>query len=331
MSRTVRAKVLTVPNAGRVELIGAQDEVIYPGILDPRARGARHRPAGRDRDAAGRRTRSRRPASSRPARSASACASAASSPPRRACAASICASTTASSASATSPPSRRGYVDPPTGAVPLQGRAGHRPGHRHEAGREPARVRRGAGRRDGPDHRRIAGRRRRASGRPTSRSWSRRRSAASPGRCSRPSPSCWWSASSAWACAPGWWWRCRSRWCWPSPSWSCSITGISLQRISLGALIIALGLLVDDAMIAVEMMVARLEAGDTLRKAATARLHLDRLPDADRHAGDGRGLHSDRAQQQRRGRIHLHAVRRDRRRRCWSRGSSRCCSRRCSA
>ncbi|SMC54212.1 efflux RND transporter permease subunit [Rhizobium sp. RU36D] len=46
-------------------------------------------------------------------------------------------------------------------------------------------------------------------------------------------------------------------------------TGISLQRISLGALIIALGLLVDDAMIAVEMMVSRLEAGDTLRKAAT--------------------------------------------------------------
>ncbi|MGJ5201917.1 efflux RND transporter permease subunit [Bradyrhizobium sp. HKCCYLR20261] len=46
-------------------------------------------------------------------------------------------------------------------------------------------------------------------------------------------------------------------------------TGISLQRISLGALIIALGLLVDDAMIAVEMMVARLEVGDSLRKAAT--------------------------------------------------------------
>ena len=35
------------------------------------------------------------------------------------------------------------------------------------------------------------------------------------------------------------------------------------------ALIIALGLLVDDAMIAVEMMVARLEAGDPLEKAAT--------------------------------------------------------------
>ncbi|MBY3045808.1 efflux RND transporter permease subunit [Rhizobium leguminosarum] len=46
-------------------------------------------------------------------------------------------------------------------------------------------------------------------------------------------------------------------------------SGISLQRISLGALIIALGLLVDDAMIAVEMMVARLEAGDDIRRAAT--------------------------------------------------------------
>jgi multidrug efflux pump len=45
--------------------------------------------------------------------------------------------------------------------------------------------------------------------------------------------------------------------------------GISLQRISLGALIIALGLLVDDAMIAVEMMVARLEVGDALNKAAS--------------------------------------------------------------
>ncbi|MBV8443401.1 MAG: efflux RND transporter permease subunit [Hyphomicrobiales bacterium] len=45
--------------------------------------------------------------------------------------------------------------------------------------------------------------------------------------------------------------------------------GISLQRISLGALIIALGLLVDDAMITVEMMVSRLEAGDELKKAAT--------------------------------------------------------------
>ncbi len=47
------------------------------------------------------------------------------------------------------------------------------------------------------------------------------------------------------------------------------ITGISLQRISLGALIIALGLLVDDAMIAVEMMITRMEEGYDRIKAAT--------------------------------------------------------------
>ena len=46
-------------------------------------------------------------------------------------------------------------------------------------------------------------------------------------------------------------------------------SGITMQRISLGALIIALGLLVDDAMITVEVMVTRLELGDTKEQAAT--------------------------------------------------------------
>ncbi|WP_339071829.1 efflux RND transporter permease subunit [Methylovirgula sp. 4M-Z18] len=48
-----------------------------------------------------------------------------------------------------------------------------------------------------------------------------------------------------------------------------SLVGIDLQRISLGALIIALGLLVDDAMITVETMVTRLEQGDDKEHAAT--------------------------------------------------------------
>src|SRR6185437_7640956 len=39
------------------------------------------------------------------------------------------------------------------------------------------------------------------------------------------------------------------------------VSDIDLQRVSLGALIIALGLLVDDAMITVEMMVTKLEEG----------------------------------------------------------------------
>ncbi|MTE00436.1 AcrB/AcrD/AcrF family protein [Paracoccus sp. YIM 132242] len=45
--------------------------------------------------------------------------------------------------------------------------------------------------------------------------------------------------------------------------------GITLQRISLGALIIALGLLVDDAMIAIETMISRLEIGESLESAAS--------------------------------------------------------------
>lgn len=47
------------------------------------------------------------------------------------------------------------------------------------------------------------------------------------------------------------------------------VYGITLQRISLGALIIALGLLVDDAMIAIETMISRLEIGETLTDAAS--------------------------------------------------------------
>ena len=44
---------------------------------------------------------------------------------------------------------------------------------------------------------------------------------------------------------------------------------IDLQRISLGALIIALGLLVDDAMTTVDVMTSRMAAGDSKEKAAT--------------------------------------------------------------
>jgi hypothetical protein len=50
---------------------------------------------------------------------------------------------------------------------------------------------------------------------------------------------------------------------------SMKLLGVSLQRISLGALIIGLGLLVDDAMIAVEMMIKKLEEGCDKVTAAT--------------------------------------------------------------
>ena len=44
--------------------------------------------------------------------------------------------------------------------------------------------------------------------------------------------------------------------------------GIGLHKISLGALVLALGLLVDDAIIAVEMMAVKMEQGFAACKAA---------------------------------------------------------------
>jgi multidrug efflux pump len=45
--------------------------------------------------------------------------------------------------------------------------------------------------------------------------------------------------------------------------------GIGLHKISLGALVLALGLLVDDAIIAVEMMAIKMEQGFDRIKAAS--------------------------------------------------------------
>jgi multidrug efflux pump len=54
--------------------------------------------------------------------------------------------------------------------------------------------------------------------------------------------------------------------------------GIGLHKISLGSLIIALGLLVDDAIIAVEMMVRKLEEGYTMMRAATFTWEVTAMP-----------------------------------------------------
>ena len=56
------------------------------------------------------------------------------------------------------------------------------------------------------------------------------------------------------------------------------LMGIDLHRISLGALIIALGLLVDDAMIAVEMIERKLEEGHDKLAAATFAYHSTAFP-----------------------------------------------------
>ncbi len=56
------------------------------------------------------------------------------------------------------------------------------------------------------------------------------------------------------------------------------LAGVGLHKISLGSLIIALGLLVDDAIIVVEMMVRKLEEGYDSVKAVTAAYQLTAMP-----------------------------------------------------
>ena len=70
--------------------------------------------------------------------------------------------------------------------------------------------------------------------------------------------------------------------------------GVGLHKISLGSLIIALGLLVDDAIIAVEMMVRKLEEGYDKARAATFAYEVDGDADADRHADHRGRLPADR-------------------------------------
>jgi multidrug efflux pump len=54
--------------------------------------------------------------------------------------------------------------------------------------------------------------------------------------------------------------------------------GVGLHKISLGSLIIALGLLVDDAIISVEMMVRKLEEGYDKMRAASAAYEITAMP-----------------------------------------------------
>ncbi|EAQ97718.1 MAG: efflux RND transporter permease subunit [Pseudomonadota bacterium] len=56
------------------------------------------------------------------------------------------------------------------------------------------------------------------------------------------------------------------------------LSGINLDRITLGALIIALGLLVDDAIIAIEIMLVKMEAGMPRVEAAAQAWHITAAP-----------------------------------------------------
>ena len=88
-----------------------------------------------------------------------------------------------------------------------------------------------------------------------------------------------------------------------------SVVGIDLQRISLGALIIALTLLVDDAMTTIDAMTRRLAAGDPMNVAAVYAYKSARLCDAVGNAGDDRRLRPDRLCAELGRRIHLFDLR----------------------
>jgi hypothetical protein len=82
--------------------------------------------------------------------------------------------------------------------------------------------------------------------------------------------------------------------------------GIGLHKISLGSLIIALGLLVDDAIIAVEMMVRKMEEGYDKVRAATFAYEITAMPMLTGTLITATGLSADRHRQvDDRGRIHL--------------------------
>ena len=81
--------------------------------------------------------------------------------------------------------------------------------------------------------------------------------------------------------------------------------GIGLHKISLGSLIIALGLLVDDAIIAAEMMVRKLEEGYTMFRAATFTWDATAMPMLTGDADHSHRLFAHRVGQVVGGRIHI--------------------------
>ena len=78
--------------------------------------------------------------------------------------------------------------------------------------------------------------------------------------------------------ARAWWWRITIPLVLAVTFLAMNYFGIGLHKISLGSLIIALGLLVDDAIIAVEMMVRKMEEGYDKVRAATFAYDVTAMP-----------------------------------------------------
>ena len=95
---------------------------------------------------------------------------------------------------------------------------------------------------------------------------------------------------------------------------------IGLHKVSLGTLILALGLLVDDAIIAVESMAVKLEQGFDRVTAAAFAYKSTAFPDAHGNPGHDLRLSADRPREIGDGRIHALDFRGLRHRACCCRG-----------
>ncbi len=85
-------------------------------------------------------------------------------------------------------------------------------------------------------------------------------------------------------------------------------TGKDFDRITLGSLILALGLLVDDAIIAIEMMVVKMEEGLRPHRSGGLCVESYGRTHARRDAGDRHRLHAERFRQVDRRRVHQQHV-----------------------
>ena len=113
---------------------------------------------------------------------------------------------------------KRGYVDPPSALFRFNGQPAIGLAIGMKAGANLLEFGEALDRADGTRRGRSSDRRGRRSASPISRPSSTKRSRVSPARCSKRSSSCLRSASSASASGPGWSSPSRSRSCWRSPS-----------------------------------------------------------------------------------------------------------------
>ena len=324
----VRQQLLRVPDVAKVELFGVQDEKIFIEISQKRLAQLGLRPQPGAGAARRSRTRSSRPARCRRRSTSCRCASAGqfqaveqlrAMPIRGASGNQLRLGDIAEV--------KRGYVDPPQVKVRHDGKEVIALGVSMAKGGDIIQLGKALQARHGPDRRQLpAGIELvQVQDQPRAVAQLGQRIRAHAGRGGRDRAGGElhqrWACTSARAPLPLWRWYVDMR-----PGLVVAITiplvlaitflamyywGIGLHKISLGSLIIALGLLVDDAIIAVEMMVRKMEEGYDKVRAATFAYEVDRDADADRHADHRGRLPADRHGAVDGRRIHLRDLRGD--------------------